>query len=119
MTMTASRTRRPRADAERNRERLLAAATRAFAQSAEAPLEDVARRAHVGIGTLYRHFPTRAALIEASYRHEAVRLCAPLAGTARTLRTNTSMRAWEARFFTHVSAPTRITPRLRPYLPRT
>lgn len=54
MTVTVGRTRAPRADAERNRERLLAAAVKAFAQSAEVPLEHVARRAHVGIDTLYR-----------------------------------------------------------------
>jgi AcrR family transcriptional regulator len=55
-----------RADARRNRARLLAEAERAFAErGVDAPLEDVARRAGVGIGTLYRHFPTRDALVEA------------------------------------------------------
>jgi AcrR family transcriptional regulator len=63
--------RKPRADAARNRERLLKAATAVFsAGGADASLEAVARRAGVGIGTLYRHFPTREALYEAVYRHD-------------------------------------------------
>jgi AcrR family transcriptional regulator len=64
-----------RADAARNRERLLRAATAVFsAGGADASLEAVARRAGVGIGTLYRHFPTREALFEAVYRHEVLHL---------------------------------------------
>jgi len=64
-----------RADAARNRERLLKAATAVFgAGGADASLEAVARRAGVGIGTLYRHFPTREALFEAVYRHEVHQL---------------------------------------------
>lgn len=63
--------RRPRADSVRNRERLLEAATIVFsAGGPHASLEAVARQAGVGIGTLYRHFPTREALFEAVYRHE-------------------------------------------------
>ena len=55
-----------RADAARNFDALLAAAREAFAENgADASLEDIARRAGVGIGTLYRHFPTREALVEA------------------------------------------------------
>jgi AcrR family transcriptional regulator len=60
-----------RADARRNLERLLEAATAAFAEhGADACLEDIAERAGVGIGTLYRHFPTRRALVEAVYRDQ-------------------------------------------------
>ncbi|MBX3200217.1 MAG: TetR/AcrR family transcriptional regulator [Labilithrix sp.] len=56
-----------RADAKRNRDRLLAAASRAFSErGADASLEDIARRAKVGIGTLYRHFPTRESLLVAA-----------------------------------------------------
>lgn len=63
--------RKPRADVVRNRERLLAAAVEVFrAGGPEASLEAVARSAAVGIGTLYRHFPTREALFEAVYRRE-------------------------------------------------
>lgn len=63
--------RAPRADSIRNRELLLEAATEIFSSGGpQASLEAVARRAGVGIGTLYRHFPTREALFEAVYRHE-------------------------------------------------
>ena len=65
----------PRADAIRNRERVLEAAKAVFSQGgAEASLEAVARHAGVGIGTLYRHFPTREALYEAVYRREVDQL---------------------------------------------
>ena len=65
-----------RADAKRNREQLLAAALTAFAEKgAAASLEDIARRAQVGVGTLYRHFPTRQALLEAVYVDEVEALC--------------------------------------------
>lgn len=64
-----------RADARRNREKLIAAATEAFASGQErVALEVIAREAGVGIGTLYRHFPTREALIEAVYRDQVERL---------------------------------------------
>ncbi|MFE0644261.1 TetR/AcrR family transcriptional regulator [Streptomyces sp. NPDC058877] len=64
-----------RADARRNHERLLAAARAAFAeQGADAPLEEVARRAGVGIGTLYRHFPTRAELLNAVFQEALAEL---------------------------------------------
>jgi AcrR family transcriptional regulator len=68
-------TRKPRADAVRNRERVLEAAKAVFsAGGAEASLEAVAQEAGVGIGTLYRHFPTREALFEAVYRREVQQL---------------------------------------------
>jgi AcrR family transcriptional regulator len=68
-------TRKPRADAVRNRERVLEAAKAVFsAGGAEASLEAVAREAGVGIGTLYRHFPTRETLFEAVYRREVQQL---------------------------------------------
>jgi AcrR family transcriptional regulator len=64
-----------RADARRNYERIVAIAREAFAEhGAEAPLDDIARRAGVGAGTLYRHFPGREALIEAVYRDDIERL---------------------------------------------
>ncbi len=74
--------RKPRADGQRNRERLIDAAKRAFADvGADVSLEEIARRAGVGIGTLYRHFPTRVAIVEAVYRREV----AQLAGAAERL----------------------------------
>ena len=57
----------PRRDAERNRQKLLDAGREVFAEDPEAPLDEIARRAGVGIGTLYRHFPTRDALVEVIY----------------------------------------------------
>jgi AcrR family transcriptional regulator len=81
---TAKTRRKPRADSIRNRERLLEAATQIFsAGGPQASLEAVARQAGVGIGTLYRHFPTREELFEAVYRHEVdhlVELAEHLAG---------------------------------------
>lgn len=72
---TETTSRKPRADAVRNRERVLEAAKAVFsAGGAEASLEAVAKRAGVGIGTLYRHFPTREALYEAVYRREVEQL---------------------------------------------
>jgi AcrR family transcriptional regulator len=75
MKCSENRTRKPRADAIRNRERLLEAAKAVFsAGGPEASLEAVARAADVGIGTLYRHFATREALFEAVYRREVQQL---------------------------------------------
>jgi AcrR family transcriptional regulator len=72
---TAATVRKPRADAVRNRERVLEAAKAVFsAGGPDASLEAVARRAGVGIGTLYRHFPTRQSLFEAVYRREVQQL---------------------------------------------
>jgi AcrR family transcriptional regulator len=72
---SAATVRRPRADAVRNRERVLEAAKNVFsAGGPDASLEAVAKRAGVGIGTLYRHFPTREALFEAVYRREVQQL---------------------------------------------
>jgi AcrR family transcriptional regulator len=85
--------RSPRADAARNRERLLGAAKAVFsAGGPEASLEAVARRAGVGIGTLYRHFPTREALFEAVYRREVDEL-ATLAETVAGTPAE-ALRAW-------------------------
>ena len=92
---TAEAARRPRADAVRNRERVLEAAKSVFsAGGKEASLDAVARQAGVGIGTLYRHFPTREALYEAVYRREVEHL----ADLAETLKADPSpsqaLRTW-------------------------
>jgi AcrR family transcriptional regulator len=84
-----------RADARRNRERLLAAATSAFAEhGADAPLEDIARRAGVGIGTLYRHFPTRLALQEGVFRSQVEAVCARGRELACDPSPGDAFRAW-------------------------
>ena len=75
-TTTSTTSRALRVDAQRNRDALLEAAAAAFTDhGTDASLEDVARRAGVGIGTLYRHFPTRDALVEAAYRRGVETIC--------------------------------------------
>ena len=84
-----------RADAARNRERLLNAAKAVFsAGGAEASLEAVARQAGVGIGTLYRHFPTREALFEAVYRREVDELATMAEWLSETVSPDDALRRW-------------------------
>jgi AcrR family transcriptional regulator len=92
-------TRPPRADAQRNRERLLEVAVRVFTEEgAAATLDGIAKRAGVGIGTLYRHFPTREALIEAAYRNELTRLCESATDLLATMPPDKALRTWMDRF---------------------
>jgi AcrR family transcriptional regulator len=87
--------RKPRADAERNRQRLLEAARAAFnAQGTSVSLEEVARSAEVGIGTLYRHFPTRDVLIAEVYRSEAEKLAAAARRLAESAPPLEALRSW-------------------------
>jgi AcrR family transcriptional regulator len=91
--------RKPRADAQRNRALLLKTAKAAFAEKgAAASLDEIARTAGVGAGTLYRHFPTRDALIEAVYRHETEQLVTAAARLAETHAPTAALREW-LRFF--------------------
>ena len=81
-----------RADARRNRERVLVAAREVFAECGESTaLEEIARRAGVGIGTLYRHFPSRQALLEALYVNEVEEVCAPPRSSTTRIRGRRSM----------------------------
>ncbi len=92
-----------RADARRNREALLVAAAAAFSTGGvEASLEEIARQAGVGIGTLYRHFPTRDALIEAVYRREMERLCDAADELLAELPADEALAAWLERFVRYV-----------------
>jgi AcrR family transcriptional regulator len=92
-----------RADAQRNRDKLLSAATEAFAELGdEIALETVAARAGVGIGTLYRHFPNRDALIVAAYQREVDELCAAAADLLRTRPADQALRAWAERFADYI-----------------
>ncbi|OAJ67713.1 TetR/AcrR family transcriptional regulator [Gluconobacter cerinus] len=105
--------RRPRSDGQRNREHLLNVAKTAFtAGEIDIPLDEVARRAGVGIGTLYRHFPNRDALIEAVYRVELDRL----ADAAPVLATQhppvEALRAWMRLFVDYIAAKQVIAPAL-------
>ena len=104
--------RRPRADAQRNRERILDAARDAFTRSgAHASLDDIARQAGVGPGTLYRHFPTREALLEAVYRSEVEKLAAaPRHYTG--LPPIEALRAWLLLFVDAIAAKKIILPAL-------
>jgi AcrR family transcriptional regulator len=87
--------RKPRADAQRNRDRLLETAKAAFAEKgAAASLDEIARTAGVGAGTLYRHFPTRDALIEAVYRNETEQLVAAATRLAETHAPTAALREW-------------------------
>jgi AcrR family transcriptional regulator len=87
--------RRLRADAQRNREQLLAAAVTAFsADGPEVTLESIARSAGVGIGTLYRHFPSREALVDAAYRSELTRLCDSVPGLLESRPADRALRTW-------------------------
>ena len=87
--------RKPRADGERNRERLMEAAKAGFAEAGpNVSLEEIARRAGVGIGTLYRHFPTRDALIEAVYRRELEGFAEAGDQLAATLPPGKALHAW-------------------------
>jgi AcrR family transcriptional regulator len=87
--------RKPRADAQRNRVRLLETAKAAFAEKGPgASLDEIARTAGVGAGTLYRHFPTRDALIEAVYRNETEQLVAAATRLAETYPPTGALREW-------------------------
>jgi AcrR family transcriptional regulator len=88
-----------RADARVNRDRLLDAAARAFARDgAEASLKAIAKDAGVGIGTLYRRFPTRERLVEATYRNETARLCAAAPDLLRVRPAAEALRVWMDHF---------------------
>lgn len=93
-----------RADAQRNVDRLVAAARDAFAtRGPSAPLDDIARAAGVGPGTLYRHFPTRLALFEAVYRDSVERLCADGQRLSATEPPADALADWLRGFVTVIS----------------
>jgi AcrR family transcriptional regulator len=108
-----SHARKPRADAERNRDRVLEAAKEAFTRSgADASLDDIAKQAGVGPGTLYRHFPSREALIEAVYRTEVEKLAAAERNFAKDLPPIEALRAWMLLFVDYIAAKKIIAPAL-------
>jgi AcrR family transcriptional regulator len=105
---------RPRADAERNRTRLLDAARAAFASGQDpVTLDQIARDAGVGIGTLYRHFPTREALVEALYRKELGDLCASAGDLLLANSPDRALRAWMSRFADYVAAKREMADAMR------
>jgi AcrR family transcriptional regulator len=105
--------RKTRSDAQRNRERILEVAKRAFTRhGAATSLDDIARQAGVGAGTLYRHFPTRDALIEAVYRSEVEKLAAAAHGFAAAMSPIEALRAWLLLFVDYIAAKHIIAPAL-------
>lgn len=105
--------RKPRSDARRNRELLLEAAKEAFTRfGAEASLDEIARQAGVGPGTLYRHFPTRDALIEAVFRTEVEKLEEAGRRFAATMGPLEALRAWMLLFIDYIAAKHVIAPAL-------
>ncbi|MET8178309.1 helix-turn-helix domain-containing protein [Streptomyces sp. NPDC005336] len=103
-----------RADAQRNRDKILAAAVRVFAEEGlDAHLERIARVAGVGTGTLYRNFPTRELLIEAAYRNELARLCDAAPDLLATLPPRQALRAWMGRFIDYANAKLGMADALR------
>ena len=88
--------RKPRSDARENRDRILEVAKAAFTRAgAEASLDDIAKQADVGPGTLYRNFPTRDALIEAVYHTEVEKLAAAQRELSANLPPIKALRAWK------------------------
>ena len=109
--------RKPRADAERNRDRILEVAKDAFTKfGAEASLDEIAKQAGVGAGTLYRHFPSREALIEAVYRTEVEKLAAAERNFAETMPPIEALRAWMMLFVDYIAAKKIIAPVLNTLL---
>ncbi|NLU73312.1 TetR/AcrR family transcriptional regulator [Streptomyces sp. HNM0575] len=103
-----------RADARRNREKLLVAARAAFAAADDAvSLESVAREAGVGIGTLYRHFPTREALVEAVYSAELDDVVTSAPALLAELPPDAALRAWMDRYAVFVATKRGMVETLR------
>jgi AcrR family transcriptional regulator len=106
--------RKPRADALRNRDRLLEAAKASFAAAgAEVSLDEIARRAGVGIGTLYRHFPTREAIVEAVYRREVEQLADAANRLTRSLPPGEALHAWMRLFVDYIATKRVVAPALK------
>jgi AcrR family transcriptional regulator len=109
--------RKPRTDAQRNRGRILGAAREAFARhGVNASLDDIAKEAGVGAGTLYRHFPTRNALIEAVYRTELEKLAAAERKFAQTMSPIEALRAWMLLFVDYIATKQIIAPALNTFV---
>jgi AcrR family transcriptional regulator len=112
-----SKRRKPRTDAQLNRERILEVAKEAFTRrGANASLDDIAKEAGVGAGTLYRHFPTRDALIEAVYRTEVEKLAAAERKFAEAMPPIEALRAWMLLFVDYIATKQIIAPVLNTFV---
>jgi AcrR family transcriptional regulator len=106
-----------RADARRNYEKVLAAAREAFAEGGESTaLEEIARRAGVGIGTLYRHFPNRQALLEALYVGEVEEMCRSAAEQLDGTDPWEALNGWFERFIAYIGTKRALAAELQNYL---
>jgi AcrR family transcriptional regulator len=106
-----------RADARRNRDAVLAAAADAFAaHGVEASLEDIARTAGVGVGTLYRHFPTREALVFGVYQREVEQLAVSAPELAATRDPADALREWMRRFVRYTGTKRGLIGMLKPLM---
>ncbi|MDH6133728.1 AcrR family transcriptional regulator [Kitasatospora sp. MAA4] len=112
--MTTANPRPLRADARRNRDRLIEVAARTFAQDGpEVTLEAIAKEAGVGIGTLYRHFATREELVEAAYRSELAKLCDSAMELLETTEPDAALRAWMDGFVHYMTTKRGMSDALR------
>src|SRR5213080_2476114 len=108
-----------RADARRNYDKVLAAAREAFAEGGESTaLEEIARRAGVGIGTLYRHFPNRQALVEALYLEEVEEVCRSAAEQPGDADAWEALNGWFERFIAYLATKRALAAELLNYLDR-
>jgi AcrR family transcriptional regulator len=113
MNHSSPKERKPRADALRNRERILEEAKKAFTRAGgDISLEDVARQAGVGPGTLYRHFPTRDALLESVYRAEVEKLAEEERRLTDSMPALEALRSWMLLFVDYIATKKIIAPAL-------
>jgi AcrR family transcriptional regulator len=111
--MAEAEGRKPRADGLRNRERLIDVAKLAFAEiGPNVSLEEIARRAEVGIGTLYRHFPTRDDIIAAVYRREVTQLAGAAKRLLETRPAGEALHEWLRLFVDYIATKKVIAPAL-------
>src|SRR5258707_11361797 len=112
--------RKPRADSARNRQLLIDAAKAGFAEfGLNVSLEEIARRAGVGIGTLYRHFPSREAVVEAVYRREVEQLAEAVPQLLETSPAGEALHKWMHLFVDYIATKRLIAPSLAAAAART
>jgi AcrR family transcriptional regulator len=117
---TVAQARKPRCDSARNRQSLIDAAKTGFADlGLEVSLEEIARRAGVGIGTLYRHFPNREAVVEAVYRREVEQLAEAVPQLLETLPAGEALHRWMHLFVDYIATKRLIAPSLAAAVSRT
>jgi len=110
---STAQVRKPRADSARNRQLLVDTAKAAFADvGLSVSLEEIARRAHVGIGTLYRHFPSREAVVEAVYRHEVEQLADAVPQLLKSSPPGEALHKWMHLFIDYIATKRLIAPSL-------